>query len=189
MPLSLYMDGVPYSKTDSMLGIWAYNEISKMRHLMVILRRRCWCRCGCKGWCSLFPIWKFVAWCFNALALGRMPGDRCDGKEWDAGQDATRASRGNEWLPFRGALCRIKGDLPEFSGSFGFPGFASVRRPCFKCNWFPGLGFAEPLVDLNPYQFPTVLTSQEDYEEACERCEQRRLISRAERDAMIPLLD
>ena len=87
----------------------------------------------------------FIEWCFAALAIGRMPLARCDGAGWDDPRDAERARRAGEVLPFRGALCKIKGDLAEFVGAFGFPTVASFMRPCLKCNWFSLQGNTSPL--------------------------------------------
>ena len=42
---------------------------------------------------------------------------------------------------------------------------------------------------LTPFSFPTLLLDHNDYDVACARCEQKRWIGRAERDAFLPLLE
>ena len=53
-PFGIYMDGLPYSLTDSVLGVWLVNLVSEKRHLIAVLRKRVVCQCGCRGWCSYF---------------------------------------------------------------------------------------------------------------------------------------
>ena len=52
LPYSLFLDGVPYSLTDSVTGVWVKNELTGKRDLLAVLRKRLLCRCGCRGWCS-----------------------------------------------------------------------------------------------------------------------------------------
>jgi hypothetical protein len=52
MPYGLYLDGVPYSQTDSVLGVWLFNMITGVRMLIALMPKKVACACGCKGWCS-----------------------------------------------------------------------------------------------------------------------------------------
>ena len=61
IPLALYMDGIKYAVNDTMLGIFVVNLVTGRRHLVCSLRHRSWCRCGCRGWCSLWPIFRVPA--------------------------------------------------------------------------------------------------------------------------------
>ena len=45
-----FMDGVAYSHTDSVLGVWAINMISQNRHVVALIRKRQMCQGGCQGW-------------------------------------------------------------------------------------------------------------------------------------------
>ena len=38
VPLSLFIDGVPYSNTDGVIGFWLANLITQRRHLIIALR-------------------------------------------------------------------------------------------------------------------------------------------------------
>ena len=53
-PIAIYLDGVPYSLTDSVIGFWVHNLISGMRYLIGIIRKRNICQCGCRGWCTIW---------------------------------------------------------------------------------------------------------------------------------------
>ena len=61
LPLNLYLDGVPYSHTDSVLGVWLENVVDGRRVLVAVIRKRLCCRCGCRHWCSLDALFRFLA--------------------------------------------------------------------------------------------------------------------------------
>ncbi|MDA8583609.1 hypothetical protein N9L68_05230 [bacterium] len=69
-PVSIYLDGTPYTKRDGVLVWVAVNVISGMRHLICVQRKRRLCRCGCRGWCSLWPVFNLIRYCLEALAVG-----------------------------------------------------------------------------------------------------------------------
>ena len=71
LPVALFMDGVAYSHTDSVLGVWAINMISQKRHVVALMRKRQMCKCGCQGWCSQFPLMTLLRWSLEAMADGR----------------------------------------------------------------------------------------------------------------------
>ena len=43
LPVAVFMDGVAYSHTDSVLGAWAINMISQKRHVVALIRKRQMC--------------------------------------------------------------------------------------------------------------------------------------------------
>ena len=73
IPLAVCLDFVPYAVNDSVLGIWVVNLMNDRRYLHSVLRRRSLCLCGCKGWCSLHPLFMSLVWCLRALAAGTLP--------------------------------------------------------------------------------------------------------------------
>ena len=54
IPLALFVDGVPYSINDSVVGFWLINLVTMERTLLVAVRKKLCCRCGCRGWCTFF---------------------------------------------------------------------------------------------------------------------------------------
>ena len=109
LPLSLYFDGPPYTKNDGFLGFFVYNHISNLRHLCVLLRKSDLCRCGCKGWCTLFVVMFFLHHCFESLAEGRFFQHRHDRAAW-LDSDVFSASVAGDLMAVVGALLNIKGD-------------------------------------------------------------------------------
>ena len=69
-PIVLYMDSTPYTLSDSCLAIFVYNLLTGKRNMAVAFRRRDLCRCGCRGWCSLWVTYDWLAHSFRHLATG-----------------------------------------------------------------------------------------------------------------------
>ena len=77
--MALYVDGAPHSQTDSVVGFWVINLVTQRRHLTAVLRKRNGCTCGCKGWCSLYAIFRMLRWSFKAMAARAYPPSRRGG--------------------------------------------------------------------------------------------------------------
>ena len=60
-PMALYVDAVAFSRTDKIVGFWLENLITRVRSLLVVLRHALFCRCGCRGNCTLHPIMTFLS--------------------------------------------------------------------------------------------------------------------------------
>ena len=175
IPLALYLDGVPSTNRDGILGIFMYNLISYKRHLVAVVRKSSLCKCGCHGWCTLRPIWCFVHWSVQAMGRGTFPTGRHDHAPWKPA-DAERADLQGSLLSFIGMLLQVKGDWLEFVSSLGLTSWRDLECPCmfFKAkktelNKFRGFS---PLSDV----FPKV--SAADYDAACTVCEQKRTLTR-----------
>ena len=70
----LYVDGVPTTKRDGLVGFWVYVLESPKRHLCAVIRKSRLCDCGCKGWCSYWVIFQWLHWNFVIMADGFHPG-------------------------------------------------------------------------------------------------------------------
>ena len=167
IPLSLYMDGVPYSHTDSVIGVWICNMLTGVRHLSLVIRKRLVCKCGCRAWCTFFPLFRFLRWALAALAAGRFPAHRHDYCKWSE-QDRARSARAGERMR-KCALLLIKGDWMEYCERLGFPTWRSNLRPCLLCACDPGRMYHWRQV--SPLCLPFHCNSQDDYDAACSRCE------------------
>lgn len=168
VPVSLYMDGVPYSLTDTVVGVWMINMITGLRHLVALVRKRMVCRCGCGGWDTYFALLQFLRWSFRAMANGIFPSARHDGRPWSE-QDHARQVLGGTPLRYKCAIVCIKGDWAEFCERLGFPTWASGLRPCFLCNasknnWHEYGG-------TTVFDLPFRVNTDDDFEQACRRCE------------------
>ena len=132
IPLALYMDGLPYSHTDAVVGVWLINLVTGMRHMISIIRKRICCKCGCRSFCTFEALYKFINWSLVAFAAKTWPQERHDETPWQD-RDSHRSESAGKALTVRGALIQIKGDWSEFCSRLGFPNWASNVRPCFLC--------------------------------------------------------
>ena len=185
-PIGIFADGLPYTQTDSIIGWWVINLLTDARYLVCTQRKRLVCRCGCRGWCTYFAIFTWLAWCMTAAAAGVMPLNRHDFKEW-GGPDLERMVAAGVALGFRCALIYIKGDWAEYAGTFGLPTWTDRFRPCYKCNAsVDDLYCLEGLSPICCGKFRE--NGPEDYWDACERCEHVFVLSALTHALLVSLL-
>ena len=186
LPVSLYLDGVPFAKNDAVLGIWAYFAHSSKRHLLLALRKSRICRCGCKGWCSLSAVFRWLGWSIVALAVGVFPAQRHDQRDWDGEHDVERASVAGLPMAMVGAITAIKGDWLEYCTSLGSPTWQSRLHPCLYCHAKQSTLDADS--SLSPINFPWPTKGHDDYEAACHRCELPRSLDRQQHAEVLAAL-
>ena len=171
-PIAVYMDGFPTFKKDGLLGITVHFLLTQRRHLVTTIRKSRLCRCGCKGWCTLFPIFCFLHHCFASLAEGTFPETQWDGSAWI---DSSRAWLAGKALRLKAALLYILGDWAEFCNTIGFINWQSVVSPCIFCicrkvEWTADLA-------LSAIQWPWGLVDHALYDANCAMMEQWRTLS------------
>lgn len=167
-PASIYIDGVSFSRTDSCLGVWIHISLSNERHLLAVFRRTEVCGCGCKGWCSLGPLWACIAWSIIHLRQGIHPTHRHDGTEF--GEDeAWRRTLAGKSLGFKAVVIVLKSDISEYSHSMGLPSTNDSVSPCLFC--FSSLDdfFSTAALTPSACGFPT--KELHHYDRACRNCE------------------
>lgn len=175
VPFALYVDAVPTTKRDSVLGFWMYNLVSLKRHLIVVLRKSALCRCGCRGWDSIHPVWAFIRWSIESMARGIYPDERHDHLPWKLA-DAERKSLAGSELSFVGMLLQIKGDWMEFCSSLGFASWMTDASPCMFCHCTSAS--LRNFTGFSPLSTPSPLVTPEEYKVACERCEVHLVLDR-----------
>ena len=84
LPIILYVDAVPFSRTDAAIGFFIYNLLTLQRSLSVVLRKTELCQCGCRGWCTFYIVFSMLHWSFRALRKGEQPTSRHDGQPFHA---------------------------------------------------------------------------------------------------------
>ena len=112
------------------MGFFVHTIISNRRHLVALLRKSELCRCGCRGWCTVYPIMLFLSWGFQAGKAGAKPARRHDETRWLQG-DPRGACAGDAIRKF--VLLWLKGDLVEQTATVGLRGLNATFRPCTKC--------------------------------------------------------
>jgi len=184
-PFCLYLDAVPYTRGESVLGVFVYFVLSQKRHLVFCIRKSEMCKCGCRGQCSLFPLFAMLSWSCKAMLSGKYPTERHDAKEWKS-SDAARATWAGRDLGFRAICLFIKADWAEVVHSLGFPSWQDASSPCPFC--FCSSAEMYLTRGFSPVSCPCPPKKLDDYLEACERCEVRSTLSAADLRRLRPLL-
>ena len=163
------------TKRDGLLAWLVVNVISGRRHIVAALRKSRMCKCGCRGWCSLWAIWTWIQWCLSLLARGLNPTRRHDGSPW-LPSDTIRADPSFGTIGrLVACVCNIKGDWQEIAASLGFPTWADKAHPCPGCfcthdDW-------DSCEGVSPIEFPFAEKTQDSYDAACHACEIQVLVS------------
>jgi hypothetical protein len=170
IPIAMFMDAVPYTHTDSVLGCWGLNVLTNERFLFGVIRKRNLCRCGCKGWCTYNIVFQLAAWSFEALAKNVWPSERHTGDIW-LPSDSKRASMAGQPLAHICACMYVKGDWAEYAHTFGLPAWNDGLRACFACAGFGADLFVHAGNGPDMLRWPC--NRRGDYDAACDRCEHR----------------
>ena len=185
IPLALFVDGVPYSHVDSVVGFWVINQVSGKRFLVAAFKKKLACQCGCTGWCSYHALMSFLSWSLLCLARGQHPQTRHDGAHFQD-REAWRAATASAPMARRAVVTCVKGDWSEYATTMGFPSWNDSVRPCFLCN-APGANFYE-FAGLSLDWAPWQDNGPGDYTAACARCEMTRTNTEASHSALIGVL-
>ena len=79
LPVDFFVDGLPYSLVDTVVGVWLINTITQRRHVLAVVRKRFCCKCGCRGWDTFYPVWLVIRWSLECMKNGVYPVCRHDG--------------------------------------------------------------------------------------------------------------
>ena len=165
-PTAIYMDGVQYARENSSLGFWIVDLIHNKHHLVAAVQKSTMCCCGCRGWCTLWPLLRLLNWSFEALAMGVRPAARHDGTAFALPLEASKAGQP---FGFKAANIFIKGDWAEFAGTLAFVTWSSATCPCPKCTCDrAGLYVTRGLSALGA---ASPARTTDGYELACASCE------------------
>jgi len=165
VPIGLFTDGVEFQKKDTCIAIWLYTLITKVRHLLIVFKKSQLCKCGCRGWCSVWVALDYLRYCLLALADGVFPLHPY-GREDIAHFNYERAGSA---LLHKYCLVEIKTDWAEHGTTLALATWANSLFPCVHCNvekWAMCCITSQCAVEL-----PWEATSMADYDAACARAE------------------
>ncbi len=139
------------------------------------------CNCGCRGWCSCFPIQDLIAWSVKALGNGVHPSTRHDGGDWQE-RDAERAKLAGSDIGVRGVCLFLKGDWSELVHTHGFAAWNDAKAPCPLCT-----SNIENLYELRGFSalvMPSPSRTMTTYNDDCNACEIDIDITEADAEAL-----
>eukprot|EP00959_Pyramimonas_sp_CCMP1952_P473776 9502316-Pyramimonas_sp.AAC.2 len=148
------------------MGFWLVNLLSSKRYLLTTLRKSDECQCGCRGWCSVFPILSCIRWQLESMALGTRPDSMHDLKPWPPGQEPTQRQ-----LSYSAMLLFVKGDWAEHSKTLALAPCNQNDNCCQFCemNRFDRHDCSHFLSHDSDEQLP--LRDHDDYEKDVQKCE------------------
>jgi len=167
-PMSIFVDGVAYSDVDTVVGFWVVNEVNGQRRPFGLLRKKCVCSCGCRGWCNFREFFSLLLWSQLAMARGEQPSNRHDDADWCSIWDSDRAANAGKPMLFRYCLLYFKGDWSEYASTLGLTPCTDGLRPCWACNTPQ---FENIIHGIGRHSFPYRVLQIGDYEAACQQCE------------------
>ena len=141
-----------------------------MRHLIVAIRKSDMCKCGCKGWCTLFTAFWFLRFQAEFLGRGTFPDSRHDHEPW-RDSDRWREMAAGMILGFIGVCLFIKADWAELSVTLGLPTWADNLSPCPCCLTPNVKDLLFAVTTWTPHVLPFDEATEADYLEACQKCE------------------
>ena len=167
LPIAIYLDAVPFTQNDSVLGWWVVNLVTSARFLWGVMQKSHVCSCGCRGWCSFYVFFQVASWSLRACADAVMPSARHDGSLWGK-TDSKRKDLSGVELTVPIACLYIKGDWSEFSSTLGLPTWQSGSRPCFLCNASGIDMYTAPGNNEDSLRWDE--NGPADYKDSCRRC-------------------
>jgi hypothetical protein len=178
LPIGIYVDGVQYQRRNGTVAFWCINLVTQRRHLILALQKRDFCRCGCRGYCSIFPALSVIEWSVASMVAGSYPSQRHDHRPW--GGDVERQSTGGKSLGYFAVPIIMKGDWAEFAGTFCFRTWSHHMHPCFRCQATGGPdGSMRNHCGLSVLDSPWESMDMTKIEQACSACEITVVVSNA----------
>ena len=133
VPLFLHGDGVEYQNRDTLM-VWSFGSLLSLfgsldSHLLMALFPK---SCTTAG--TWDPIWKWLAWSFQALLSGKHPELDPDGKPLEKGSPFYE-NRGQPLTAqgLKAVIWSIQGDHDFFSNVLGLPHWRNAK-PCWECD-------------------------------------------------------
>ena len=193
-PVAIYSDGVQYTSNVGrghvVTGITLINLVTKKRHHMGAVGSFCACNCGCKGWCTMFPILCCCAWQLQVLVSGKRTLQRYNGETVNGNSDHILAKCIRKWgieLGFNAVLIYNMGDWMDATKTHGLPAVMSSYNFCpFCCCEKQTMVSMSGACSLCGWPWLTV--HADAYEEFCQSCEIKVAITNAnDRDELMSM--
>ena len=141
VPCGVFIDGAQYGgrasgRSKSQLIVSLVNLATGTRHVSLAFRKHLACKCGCRGHCSMWPIYEFVAWCIRAMRDGKFP----DRDVHDDPMQGVRADLGGKSMGVKGAVIYLMLDWEGICQTFPLPTWGH-KLHCPLCDarqdtWF-----------------------------------------------------
>eukprot|EP00971_Amphidinium_carterae_P327470 6458857-Amphidinium_carterae.1 len=132
IPVALFLDGVEYSRNESLVGVSMTNLLTGRKFVLATIRKN-----NLRGsmWMLLRGMVQYVLRVRLPTMVLRVHGqwlyETTEG--WGA-EDVGRAAFAGQELGFRAFCLQLRGDLAEFCHGLGFTSWSSNLSPCILCT-------------------------------------------------------
>jgi hypothetical protein len=172
-PYRLYTDATQFNQNgETMWNITCENLVTRKVHQFVVSAD--FCRCGCRGWCTVWKFFNVLKWCLNLGATGHFAMERHNNKPFLESTDMLRIKLAMKmYLGFYMINVEYGADMPAISKPLGLRAHNHKYYGCIFC-WCPYSSLHDYTNGLK--KFPPV--TDEDIFDEFRKCESRLAISR-----------
>ena len=130
--LGIFMDAAGFTKQESFEGLFVIDLDTGFRTLVAVIRKAEYCSCGCRGFCTLWPVHDAILNDLQSAADGKWSVVTHLQEEFPPGS----VERARAGLPMGLvlAVCELRADMPGYTGPMGFRASSHAVNPCCVCN-------------------------------------------------------
>lgn len=130
--LGIFMDAAGFTKNESFEGLFVSDLDTGQRWLICVFRKVEMCQCGCRGFCSYWPIHDALLNDLQSSADGRWSVVSHLQDPFPAGTKAHQ--RAGRPMGLVLALTELRADMPGYTGPLGFRASSHATHGCCICN-------------------------------------------------------
>jgi hypothetical protein len=130
--LGIFMDAAGFTKNESFEGLFVNDLDTGHRFLIAVIRKAEFCACGCRGFCTIWPVHDAILNDLQSAADGRWSVVSHLQEQFPVGSE----QRARAGLPMGLvlAVCEIRADMPGYTGPMGFRASSHAVNPCCVCS-------------------------------------------------------
>jgi hypothetical protein len=130
--LGIFMDAAGFTKNESFEGFFVNDLQTNQRFLIAVVRKAEACQCGCRGFCTYWPIHDAIRSDLESAAEGVWSvTSHLQEPHPDGSMEALRAGKPMGLVL---AACELRADMPGYTGPLGFRASGHALNPCCVCN-------------------------------------------------------
>ena len=130
--LGIFMDAAGFTKQESFEGLFITDLDTGQKFLVCIIRKADYCNCGCRGFCTLWPVHDAILSDLQSAADGRWSVLSHLREPFHA--DTVASTRAGQPMGVVLAVTEIRADMPGYTGPMGFRASSHCQHPCCVCN-------------------------------------------------------
>jgi hypothetical protein len=130
--LGIFMDGAGFTKQESFEGLFINDLDTGQRWLIAIIRKAEVCGCGCRGFCTYWPVHDAILNDLQSSADGKWSMVSHLQEPFPVG--TREHSRAGQSMGVVLAVCEIRADMPGYTSPMGFRASGHCTSPRCVCT-------------------------------------------------------